>query len=209
MGVTSVSGHRYKNHLIAAAVLSVLATIGTIMNSRQASAQDGGPKVTIDSPIPLPVTGTVGISGPVNINAASALPVTGSTTVSGAVAATQSGTWNVGITGTPNVNVTNPATAPALFLNVNDPGRIPHQSQRTCFTQVRDCGVVTGLEVLGATLILLFMPLCAVDRRGTAQPERSRKVERPLIARKQATTRLPDWGALTSRAARESLVRVW
>jgi hypothetical protein len=29
------------------------------MNSRQASAQDGGPKVTIVSPIPLPVSGTV------------------------------------------------------------------------------------------------------------------------------------------------------
>jgi hypothetical protein len=48
----------------------------------------------------------------------------------GGVAATQSGTWNVGLTGTPNVNVANPATAPALFLNVNDPGRIPyHQGQ--------------------------------------------------------------------------------
>ena len=56
------------------------------------------------------------------------VPVTGTTTVSGTVAATQSGLWSVGITGTPNVNVANPATAPALFLNVNDPGRIPYQS---------------------------------------------------------------------------------
>jgi hypothetical protein len=44
---------RYRNHLIVAAVLSVLAVIGTIMNSRQASAQDGGPHVTIDSPSTL------------------------------------------------------------------------------------------------------------------------------------------------------------
>jgi hypothetical protein len=79
--------------MIAAAVLSVLAVIGTIMNSRQATAQDGGPKVTIESPIPLPVTGSLGI------------------------------------TGTANVLVTNPATAPVLFLNVNDPGRIPYQSE--------------------------------------------------------------------------------
>jgi hypothetical protein len=109
---------RYKNHLIAAAVLSVLAVIGTIMNSRQVSAQ-GGPTVTIGSPIPLPVTG--------------------STTVSGTVAATQSGVWNVGINGTPNVHVTNPATAPVLFLNVNDPGRIPYQAAQECVTGVASC----------------------------------------------------------------------
>jgi hypothetical protein len=111
--------NRYKNHLIAATVLSVLAVIGTIMNSRQASAQGGGPKVTIESPIPLPVTG--------------------STTVSGTVAATQSGAWNVGINGTPNVHVTNPATAPVLALNVNDPGRIPYQSNRVGFCGGAQC----------------------------------------------------------------------
>jgi hypothetical protein len=101
---------RFKNHLITAAVLSVLVIIGTIMNSRPSVLQAAsGPTVTID-PTQLP------------------LPVQGSTSVSGTVAATQNGTWNVGISGTPNVNVTNPATAPVLFLNVNDPGRIPYQS---------------------------------------------------------------------------------
>jgi hypothetical protein len=101
---------RFKNHLIAVAVLSVLAIIGTIMNSHQAKAQGppGGLAVNIVNPLPVPVTG--------------------STTVSGTIAATQSGAWNVGITGTPNVNVTNPATAPVLSLNVNDPGRIAYQS---------------------------------------------------------------------------------
>jgi hypothetical protein len=104
---------RFKNHLIAVAVLSVLAIIGTIMNSHQAKAQGppGGLAVNIVNPLPVPVTG--------------------STTVSGTVAATQSGAWNVGITGTPNVNVTNPATAPVLFLNVNDPGRVPYQSSKS------------------------------------------------------------------------------
>jgi hypothetical protein len=72
---------RFKNHLIAAAVLSVLAIVGTIMNSHQAKAQGppNGLAVNIVNPVPLPVTG--------------------STSVSGTVAATQSGTWNVGITG--------------------------------------------------------------------------------------------------------------
>ena len=93
-----------RNQLIAGGAVLLLAAIGTMMN-RQAMQAAGGPSVTIESPIPLPVTGTV--------------------------AATQSGTWNVGLTGTPNVNVANPATAPALFLNVNDPGRIAYQSLNT------------------------------------------------------------------------------
>src|SRR4051794_11022153 len=36
------------------------------------------------------------------------------------------------------VNVTNPATAPVLALNVNDPGRIPYQSMHTITTPVGD-----------------------------------------------------------------------
>ena len=96
-----------RNKLIAGGAVLLLAAIGTMMN-RQAMQAAGGPSVTIESPIPLPVTGTV--------------------TATGTIAATQSGTWNVGVTGTPNVHVTNPATAPALFLNENDPGRIPYQS---------------------------------------------------------------------------------
>ena len=36
--------NRFKNHLIAAAVLSALAVIGTMMNSQQASAQDDEPE---------------------------------------------------------------------------------------------------------------------------------------------------------------------
>ena len=59
--------NRYKNPLITAAVLSVLAVIGTIMNSRQASADDGGPKVTIVSPIPLPVRVDNEVSDPVRV----------------------------------------------------------------------------------------------------------------------------------------------
>jgi hypothetical protein len=91
--------NRFKNHLIAAAVLSVLAIIGTIMNSRPSVLQAaGGPTVTIDpSQLPLPVQGSLGI------------------------------------TGTANVKVTNPAAAPVLSLNVNDPGRIPYNFVATGF----------------------------------------------------------------------------
>src|SRR5262245_37578684 len=46
---------RFKNKLIAMVVVGVLASIGTLVNSRQAVAQSGGPNVTLVSPIPLPV----------------------------------------------------------------------------------------------------------------------------------------------------------
>src|SRR5262249_39112767 len=92
---------RFKNHLFAAALLSALAIIGAIMNSHQAAAQGppNGLAVNIVNPVPVPVTGSLGI------------------------------------TGTPNVPVTNPATTPVLALNVNDPGRIPYQKQQTCIPQ--------------------------------------------------------------------------
>jgi hypothetical protein len=61
--------------------------------------------------------------------------------VSGSVNASQSGTWNVGITGTPSVNVGTPTvnvaslpqvsiTPPALtkVANIDDPGRVSYQS---------------------------------------------------------------------------------
>src|SRR5215467_10320755 len=85
--------NRLKNHLIAAAVLSVLAVIGTAMNSHQAAAQGPATGLAVNIVNPLPV------------------PVTGSTTISGTVAATQSGSWNVGITGTVNVTPVLPARA--------------------------------------------------------------------------------------------------
>jgi hypothetical protein len=84
---------KFKNPIIAAAVLAGLGLIGSLMNSNQAVLQAaGGPTVTID-PAQLP------------------LQVTGSTTVAGTVAATQSGAWNVGILGTPKVQLMLPANA--------------------------------------------------------------------------------------------------
>jgi hypothetical protein len=109
--------HKFPNKLIAIGVLGVLAAIGSLMNSHPSTLQAAsGPTVTIDqAQLPLPVQGSVSVGG--------------------TVAATQSGAWNVGITGTPNVKVTNPAAAPVLSVNVNDPGRTPYQSFKfaACF----------------------------------------------------------------------------
>jgi hypothetical protein len=66
------------------------------MNSRQATAQDGGPKVTIESPIPLPVTGSLGL------------------------------------TGTANVNITNPADRPVLVRDAENPARHRFQADKEC-----------------------------------------------------------------------------
>jgi hypothetical protein len=99
----------FKKRILVVVVIAVLAVIGSVMNSQQSTVRaQGGPTVTIDpTQLPLPVKGSLGVSG--------------------TIAATQSGPWNVGITGTPNVQVVNPATAPQFFINLNDPGRIAYQ----------------------------------------------------------------------------------
>ena len=86
--------------LIGFALLVVLAIVS--LTDLHPSTVKGaeGPTVTID-PAQLP------------------LPVKGSATIEGTVAATQSGAWNVGISG-------NNAAAPLLVKNVNEPGRLPY-----------------------------------------------------------------------------------
>jgi len=88
----------FKKRLLVTAVIAVLAVIGSLMNSQRAVAQNQqGETVTINpAQLPLPVKGSLGVSG--------------------TVAATQSGSWNVGITGIP------------LFKNVDEPGRSPFLS---------------------------------------------------------------------------------
>jgi hypothetical protein len=74
----------YRRLLFGAAMFSTLVAVAIIFNYRQVSAQNPNPG-----------------SAPVNIVGPLPLPVTGETSVTGTVAVTQSGTWNVGISGTP------------------------------------------------------------------------------------------------------------
>jgi hypothetical protein len=86
---------RLKKYLGIALAVFTVAAAGTLMNFTGTVVKAGsGPIVTID-PTQLP------------------LPVSGSATVSGTVAATQSGPWNVGITGTPIVGLA-PGSAVAI-----------------------------------------------------------------------------------------------
>jgi hypothetical protein len=80
------SVHNLRNKLLAGGAVLILAAIGTLMNSKQAAAQNQG----------------------------------NTTTVSGTVAATQSGTWNVGLMSGASVHVGNTVTDPVRVRNVND-----------------------------------------------------------------------------------------
>ena len=85
-----------KKSLFAGTMLIALAGAGVLISGSQnvAKAGPGATQVSIMSPLPLPITGTA--------------------TVSGTVGATQSGAWNVGISGTPTVNV---GAMPAVSIN--------------------------------------------------------------------------------------------
>ena len=83
-----------------------------------------GPSVTIDpTQLPLPVTGTV--------------------------AATQSGPWNVGVTGTPNVNVANAITAPVPVLDISHSAS--HHVSLDCFVSASaSVGAICSDQSTGA-----------------------------------------------------------
>jgi hypothetical protein len=102
--------NRFKNQLIVVAAFTLLAVIGTIMNSRQVEAQGppNGLAVNIVNPIPVPVTG--------------------STTVSGTVAITGQ-PLGVNVNNSPTVSLT--AGTTVLTKNVDEPGAstIPGESE--------------------------------------------------------------------------------
>jgi hypothetical protein len=61
---------RLKQNLLLAAGCTVLVVTGLFMNSRQAAAQNphpGSAPVNIVAPLPLPVTGSLGVTGTVNV----------------------------------------------------------------------------------------------------------------------------------------------
>jgi hypothetical protein len=138
---------RYKNHLIAAAVLSVLAVIGTIMNSRQASAQNGGPHVTIDSPIPLPVTGSVTstVTGPVGV------------------------TGTVGLASGASVQVNNTVRDPVRVRNVNDAIQ-PFQATAECNGPVNCTAAIFSVPAGKRAVIEYFSGSANVGPGATAAP---------------------------------------
>jgi hypothetical protein len=101
--------NKVKTYLSVAAVFTLLWITGTIMNTHPASAQGSS---TSSGTSGAPVT-IVGATATVPVS------VQGTATVGGTVAATQSGDWNVGITGTPTIKDSDsPARQPFQFSGV-------------------------------------------------------------------------------------------
>lgn len=98
---------RFARALVVLLSLAVIGSVVSLVPQKNVTAQSG-PTVTIASPLPLPVKGSV------------------SATVSGTVAAQQSGEWNVGLSGTPTVQLAN-TTTPLLVKSLDEPGRAPYQ----------------------------------------------------------------------------------
>jgi len=76
------------------------------------------------------------------------LPVTGSLAISGTPTVTISGTPAVTVSGTPNVQITNPAASPVLVQDVLKLTRTPFQASGTCS--------MTGIE--GACEVKFMVP---------------------------------------------------
>jgi len=119
---------RFAKILSLTAGLGIVTVVFSFITDRPVPAQGPPPGLAVNvvnTPVPVSLTGTGNITGSVKVtNFPATQPVSGTVNVGNMP--------TVGITGTPNVNVTNPATQPLLVLNVNDPGRIPYQGLAGC-----------------------------------------------------------------------------
>jgi hypothetical protein len=132
-----------KTNLAIIGTLGILAVIGTLMNSPHAIVQGagGGPTVTID-PTQLP------------------LHVTGSTTIAGTVAATQSGAWNVGITG-------NTEATPFWVAASDNPARHPFVLDLVFTLPGRQAQVSVGKVPLGQRYVIEhYFVACTLETTG-------------------------------------------
>jgi hypothetical protein len=128
--------------LIASAVVLDLFSVS------RANGQ-GGPNplpVTVVN-TPLPVSGNISVANSPAVQAQQSGAWTVGAQQSGAwtVGAQQSGAWNVGISGTPNIVVANPSSAPVLLRDVDNPDKSPWQ---------RSASVVVAAGSISANTIL-------------------------------------------------------
>jgi hypothetical protein len=138
MGITSV-----KDRIVLLAVFATLGLIGMFMSAHPVTAQSsgqpsGGPNVTIAGPLPVPVAGTV--------------------------SATQSGPWNVGITGgLPPLTFPSGATlaignSPSNPVPIHDVDRDqePYNSgiARNCFFAGAQCQLEVTTVPAGKRLVI-------------------------------------------------------
>jgi len=127
---TRIARFCYRAVVVATAFVWPVATLGAPQDPPSAPVTVVNPPtkpMPVTAPQPLPITGSVTVTGTSNVNVTNAsIPVTGSVaasqsgpwnvgitgtpSVTGNVTASQSGTWNVGITGTPTVAISGPVS---------------------------------------------------------------------------------------------------
>jgi hypothetical protein len=105
---TRIASFCYRAVVVATAFVWPVATLGAPQGPPSKPVTVVNPPtqpIPVAAPQPLPITGSVTVTGTSNVNVTNAsIPVTGS------VAASQSGPWNVGITGTPTVAISGPVS---------------------------------------------------------------------------------------------------
>jgi len=121
------------NSLLGGIALAMLSSVSAIA-APTAAPKTASPKI---GPTPAAVTNVL-----VTNTTAQPVPTvaTGTTTVAGTVAATQSGPWNVGISGTAVVKIVQPVTSPIPVAVINEGARIPFQKQVHISTDITGSG---------------------------------------------------------------------
>ena len=141
-----------KSYLIAASAIGLLAgtiTLSLPRGGKAAPSIEANVKVinTSSNPVPVSLQGEAGLT----------------------VQAQQSGSWNVGISGTPTVTVANSAQSPLFVRDVDAPGRNPFQtSQNILFTTVSGTAFFTVPD--GKVTVIEHVSMSgAVESGGTVQ----------------------------------------
>jgi hypothetical protein len=148
-----------KNLILAAGCLIALGSIGTVMNrgsSPVALRADGGPTVTIGSPIPLPVTGGLTISGTPSVNVANTPNVN------------VNNTPNVHVTNSPTVQVGNTSANPVPTTDRDATGRNLYQAVSNCSNVPNPCVIAFPAVPAGKRLVITHVSALAVMPSATA-----------------------------------------
>src|SRR5215831_11311401 len=91
----------------------------------------------------------------------------GTTNIAGTVQAAQSGSWNVGITGTPTFQVGNTAGNPVFVSDVNEPALHPFQARVDGSINAGSVATTVGIPVpAGNRLAIKFVSALAVVPTG-------------------------------------------
>src|SRR5262252_6427925 len=152
-----------KKRVFAAAAVMALAAAGVLISGSHnvAQAGPGSAAVSITSPLPLPITGTA--------------------TVSGTVGATQSGTWNVGITGIPSVDVGTPTVNLGAGNTVGINGTVQVGSSASSPVLVRDLDAAARHAFQASTTLTLSGSTTIQEATITSVPTGKRLVIESII----------------------------